>query len=1289
MDTNILRTTRFFLAVLLVMVGLPFRSSSARAAGQSSATAGILQQPVAVNVSLNVTQMKKLLSDSPQASSYFGNSFAIQGDVAVVGAANEDISGYTDLGAVYVFYRNFTSGTPDDWQLAKKILCPDTASNINFGRSVAISGSHIFVGANGVGAVYIFERNTGGINSWGQVKKIINNDGVNGIWGEHIAAHGDVLVIGSQSADLVGNNNEGAAFVFYRNQGGAESWGQVQKLTASDAAAGDNLGIGVSIYNDIIAVGAPFADISNNTNGSQNDDQGAVYLFYRNTGGVDNWGELKKISAADGSASDLFGSSISLSDDTLAVSSHYADINDHPNQGAVYLFARNQGDISNNWGLVKKIVSNDGVAANNFGVSVALSHDILAVGSSYGTLNTATEGTVYLFARNDGGADAWGQIKEIAASDGQSEAHFENVALDGNTLLVTAPRHDAGTNDSGAAYIFGLQGTGWAQAGKGSAAEYPDSKEGSAIALDGDYLVTGAPGYDFKDGVDFGQVNIYRRNYNGADGWGSFKILGSPVTTAGEAFGQAVSISDDTIAVGAPGTGKVYIFLRNAGGVVNSWGHFATISGTTGAKFGYTLSLHGDLLAVGAPSTDNNAGAVYLYERNKGGAENWGLVQTIAAPAAGAQFGLSLGLDAGSLIVGAPYANSNGAAYLYMRNEGGPDAWGLYRTLTALDAAADDHFGWSVSISDDTAAVGSPDDDNIIGVDAGSVYLFLRNQGGINAWGQKTLLTDPRSVAGERFGFSVDINKDTVLAGNPRAKVGDNLVQGSATVYERNTGGFDAWGRVQRILAGDGRADDRFGYAVALSDRFLAVGASSADVAVNNNNSDVLMLPNSGAAYIYQYDRVFSVTITKAGTGLGGSVSDNLGIMNCNTNCVVTYHIGAVVTFHGVEDTTTVFSGWSGACNAFDNCSLTMSQSYTLTATFDKTFSITIIKAGAGNGSIGDNQDGQNCNENICYVLNYAPGSTIVLTANPNANSAFAGWSGACTGAGTCSLTMTQDYTVTATFTPVFLLTVAKGGSGGGTVTSSPAGINCGTDCAEKYAPETVVTLTATPAAGSVFVGWSGADCTTGVVTMMAARTCYAYFQPIVTAQYASVAGQDGWVLESSENSNKGGSLNATLAQSYLGDDAQDRQYRALLSFATHALPDDAIITSATLKVYAAGVVGSNPFGTHPPLRGDVRKGFFGAAATLGLDDFAAAANLNNALAFGGTPASGWYIANLPTNAISFINKLTAASGLTQFRLRFNKDDNDDLGADYFKFNTGNAASNKPVLIIKYYLPVK
>lgn len=160
-------------------------------------------------------------------------------------------------------------------------------------------------------------------------------------------------------------------------------------------------------------------------------------------------------------------------------------------------------------------------------------------------------------------------------------------------------------------------------------------------------------------------------------------------------------------------------------------------------------------------------------------------------------------------------------------------------------------------------------------------------------------------------------------------------------------------------------------------------------------------------------------------------------------------------------------------------------------------FGLSVAKAGAGSGTVTSAPTGINCGTDCSE--SYNSGTLVTLTAIPAADSTFAGWSG--TGCTNGAVTMDANKSCTASFVPQqFTLnvsvvkTITSSGTGDGAVTSVPAGINCGTDCSEPYNSGTVVNLTAVPAAGSSFAGWSGTGCTNGAVTMNANRTCTATF---------------------------------------------------------------------------------------------------------------------------------------------------------------------------------------------------
>jgi len=253
----------------------------------------------------------------------------------------------------------------------------------------------------------------------------------------------------------------------------------------------------------------------------------------------------------------------------------------------------------------------------------------------------------------------------------------------------------------------------------------------------------------------------------------------------------------------------------------------------------------------------------------------------------------------------------------------------------------------------------------------------------------------------------------------------------------------------------------------------------------------------------------YALTASRSGTGNGTIASSPAGI-TCGTDCTETFSHGTVVTVTATPATGSTFGGWGGACTGTGGCVVTMTAAASVSAIFTANqYAVVVAKTGAGSGTVTSSPAGISCGADCTETVNH--GTLMTLTATPAAGSTFGGWSGGCTGTGTCIVTVTAATTVTAGFTLApFTLTVTKAGTGAGTLTSSPAGITCDADCTELYVNGTVVTLTAAAATGSTFTGWSGGGCTgtgTCVVTITAAVNVTATFTLNTYTLTAATAG--------------------------------------------------------------------------------------------------------------------------------------------------------------------------------------
>ena len=396
-------------------------------------------------------EIKITASDAAEGDN-FGFSVAIAADTAIVGTRWNDDAGINS-GSAYIFARS--QGGPDNWGEVLKLTASDAAAFDSFGQSVAIAGDTAIVGADRdsdggseSGSAYIFERNQGGVDNWGEVIKLTASDAAPvDLFGISVAISGDTAIVGADHNDDAGDFS-GSTYIFQRNQGGANNWGEVLKLTASDAALNDLFGISVSISGDIAVVGA----VQNDDVGGSN--SGSAYIFARNQGGTDNWGQLLNLTASDAAAGDRFGISVAISGDTVIVGA-FRDKNDSGiMHGSAYIFARNQGG-ADNWGEVIKVIASDPAHLDGFGVRVAISGDTAIVGAYENDDDGSDSGSAYIFARNQGGADNWGQVVKLTASDAATEDFFGNrVGISGDTPIAGAFHNDDDGSNSGSAYIF-------------------------------------------------------------------------------------------------------------------------------------------------------------------------------------------------------------------------------------------------------------------------------------------------------------------------------------------------------------------------------------------------------------------------------------------------------------------------------------------------------------------------------------------------------------------------------------------------------------------------------------------------------------------------------------------------------------------------------------------------------------------------------------------------------------------------------------------------------------------
>ncbi|MFH1155613.1 MAG: FG-GAP repeat protein [Pseudomonadota bacterium] len=347
---------------------------------------------------------------------------------------------------------------------------------------------------------------------------------------------------------------------------------------------------------------------------------------------------------------------------------------------------------------------------------------------------------------------------------------------------------------------------------------------GASVSVSGDTAIIGAD-WDDDNGNASGSAYVFKRS-NGT--WVQQAKLTASDADADTNFGYSVSLSGDTAIVSAWGdddnglnSGSVYIFQRSG----DTWTQQAKLmasDGAAGDSFGVSVSVSGDTAIVGAHYDDDagtNSGSAYVFKRS---GTIWTQQAKLTASDAAAfdYFGFSVSVSGDTAIIGSTYKDKNGAAYIFQRSG---DTWTQQAKLTASDAAQSDAFGWSVSVYDDTAIVGATSNDDD-GSFSGSAYIFKRSG---TAWNQQTKLTPSPGAADLFFGYSVSLSGDIALIG-AYGDTDNGHNSGSAYIFKRSGG---TWTQQTKIVAGDGAANDIFGCSVSLSGSNAIIGAENGDKA--------------------------------------------------------------------------------------------------------------------------------------------------------------------------------------------------------------------------------------------------------------------------------------------------------------------------------------------------------------------------------------------------------------------------------------------------------------------------
>lgn len=736
-----------------------------------------------------------------EAGDQFGISVAISGDTAIVGADGDDDGG-VDSGCAYVLTRD-----ADSWTVQAKLIASDATAGDQFGSSVAISGETVVVGAplnseNGAesGSAYVFTRSG---TTWSQQAKLPASDVAAGDhFGCSVAISGDTVVVGS----YLDYTDAGSVYVFVRS---GSSWTQQTKLGKNISSGDDYFGTSVAISGETMVVGAP-GDDDGGTN------SGRVYLFSRSD---TTWTQLAELTASDAAAGDEFGGSVAISGTTIVIgASGNGDAG--ADTGSAYVFYRAR---IGSWRQQAKLTASDAEAGDQFGTSVAISDDSIVVGARYDDESGENSGSAYVFTRV---VSTWSQLAKLIATDAAADDGFGgSVAISDDSVVVGAMESDSFGADSGSATIFTRANSTWSQQVNLTQTNVaPGDYFGSSVAISGDSVVIGASGDD-DGGSSSGSAYVFTFTNSI---WSQQAKLVADDAESWDFFGRSVSISDDSVVIGADGDdngGSAYVFTRNG----SSWSQqdrLIASDATDYSRFGYAVAISGDSVVIGAHGNDDDLGglidlaasAAYVFIRS--GSAWYEQAKLIAdGVEASDYFGHSVAISGDSVVIGAKLGDGDGgetesgAAYVFTRTN---SIWSQQAKLNAVDAAASDFFGYSVAISGDSIVIGALGD-NDGGGSSGSAYVFTRSG---SSWPQQAKLTASDAAASDYFGKSVAISGDSVVIG---AYGDDDGGDGSGSAYVFTRSG-SSWPQQAKLTASDAAAGDYYGISVAISGNSVVIG---------------------------------------------------------------------------------------------------------------------------------------------------------------------------------------------------------------------------------------------------------------------------------------------------------------------------------------------------------------------------------------------------------------------------------------------------------------------------------
>ena len=564
-------------------------------------------------------------------------------------------------------------------------------------------------------------------------------------------------------------------------------------------------------------------------------------------------GKMIKVVASDGAAGDQLGASVSIHGDLAVVGAP------HKGAGAAYAYARN----GTTWAVTQKLTAADGASGDTYGITVAMGRETLVVGAGKDDDAGADSGSAYVYARS---GTAWSLQAKLTGADSAAGDTFGGaVAVAEGALLIGARADDDGGADSGSAYVFTRSGTTWSQQAKLTGADSAAGDAfGGAVALEAGVALVGASADD-DGGTDSGAGFIFHRT---GTSWSQQQKVTATSMAAGDALGSGVALRHGFALLGSPGdddkgsnSGSAHVFKRSGA----AWTQQAKLTASSGKaqdQFGASVSLARGAAVVGSAGDDemtSGAGAAYIFSRDN---TAWSERYKVFAPDPDALDGLgsAVSISGDTALLGSPgdddKGSGSGSAYFQQLCLGQGFAVRVKQTMPG--GTSDDIFGSAVATDGEWAMVSAPQDDDQ-GTDSGTAFIYRRSG---TTWNMSQKLQGPGGLAYDNFGNAAAMSGDIAVVGAYHHSGGTERA-GAAYVFSRSG---NVWINATKLTAADRQIQDNLGHSVAAISGMVMAGVPNDDD-LGSSSGSVRVFTGAGASW----------TQTAKLTAFDGSSSDQFG----------------------------------------------------------------------------------------------------------------------------------------------------------------------------------------------------------------------------------------------------------------------------------------------------------------------------------------------------------------------------------------------------------------------------